>query len=294
MEKNIFKNIFKNVFPVKDEKREQQDKEKTDLWTKKEDVKTGKSSEGANLVRVNKSSEDAKHSTVNKPLGQHAGSEKSGFFNEEDKSTSSGKDIYAMDLKQTESPFKTPKLLGDRSAFYFERTRYEKERVLTVFLIENTIETKKYESDIRSMIEDTESESDTNVINDGVFIIYGKTVLKTPILSLSELAKKDIFIESGEEKCFYDALVSLKHVVKEYISEKEKHNYKIPKINIIGIGSGTDNVGNTAKGTAIRSFYILSYRKECMSKYLCLSEENLAEMAEIGFHSIGAVPKREG
>ena len=92
----------------------------------------------------------------------------------------------------------------------------------------------------------------------------------------------------------FDALVELEFLVSNSymkLEEKENEDILIDNIEVIGIGTCTDNCSKVSKEVAIDCFCKVARKPGITTKYFCLTDETFTQAAEIGFHSIGAIFK---
>ncbi len=175
---------------------------------------------------------------------------------------------------------------------FIPRTVYKRlvNKKLTVILVENTATVAKQKDKVLQIVENFVRSDLLCIIN------YGSTVNTSDIIGVANIKDITIMYEesAGEDTCLFDALaeleklVSAKHMVTE---EKETERVCIDSIDVIGIGTCTDNCSSTSKEDAINKFYLMSLKPKVVTKYYCLTDEYFIGAAEIGFHSIGAISK---
>jgi hypothetical protein len=73
--------------------------------------------------------------------------------------------------------------------------------------------------------------------------------------------------------------------------ERKFEKFRINTIDIIGIGSGTDEGSEATLEEAVNCFSNILAKSGIETKYFCFAETMFVEPAAIGFHSIGAFPK---
>lgn len=111
----------------------------------------------------------------------------------------------------------------------------------------------------------------------------------------SEIFKETDFSSSKNiegKACLFDALVELENLVSSSymkVEEKEYEDIRIANIDVIGIGTCSDNCSKVSKKTAIDCFFKVARKPKITTKYFCLNEEAFIKAAEIGFHSIGSI-----
>lgn len=165
----------------------------------------------------------------------------------------------------------------------YKRLVYKK---LTIILLENTTKTAKINDILNKIIQSS--------ITSGLICIisYGESVSKSEILSDFNDVDFSYNEHSNNKTCLFDALVQLESLVsKNYmnITEKEKERIRINNIEVIGIGTCTDNCSKAEKKEGIDCFCKVVSKSQVTTKYFCITEESFMNAAEIGFHSIGAI-----
>ncbi len=167
--------------------------------------------------------------------------------------------------------------------------RLEKKE-LTIILVENTAIVGNEKDTVLQIVKNFAKSDLVCIIN------YGETVKQSEIFETSKEKAVPVLCHemTGEKVCLFDALVQLEKIVNEkYLSieEREHDRLQIDKISIIGIGTCKDNSSVTSKEEAWNSFYKVASKIKVTTKYFCLSEEYFKEAAELGFHSIGSIPR---
>lgn len=169
-----------------------------------------------------------------------------------------------------------------------------KKEELTIILIENTTQVANQRENVAKIIQKQVKKGLVTIIN------YGNTVKESPIYEVGTDEIVFLYEEGiGDNTCLYDALKGLHSVFfKNYLTihEKETERIAIENIKVIGIGTCTDNCSETSKEDAIDYFYkVATYKlpkeNKVTTKYFCLTEKSFFDVAEIGFHSIGAICK---
>ena len=100
--------------------------------------------------------------------------------------------------------------------------------------------------------------------------------------------------ENSSNKSLYDALSEVLYELDcehNLNLENEFEKYAVENIEIIGIGTGTDNCSNTDKQQAMLNFKRAIKMYNINTKYCCLYEENIVDVAELGFRSIAVMFK---
>ncbi len=161
---------------------------------------------------------------------------------------------------------------------------------LTIILAENTATVGKEKDTVLRIVKNFAKSDLVCIIN------YDDTVKQSEIFENSDTTNSTVQYHEmvGEKACLFDALIQLEKIVNEkYLSieETETDRLQIDKINIIGIGTCRDNGSVTSKEEALNSFYKVASKVKVATKYFCLSEEYFREAAELGFHSIGSIPR---
>lgn len=162
------------------------------------------------------------------------------------------------------------------------------EQKLTIILMENSAQMAKENHNIAKMA--------NSLVGLVSIIRYGKIVEKTGILQSFHYNNTHFQCseEAGDEVCFYDALIALEQVISENLNLlkiEELKRTKITKIDIIGIGTCTDNCSVTEKEKALEAFSKKAKLMDVTTKYFCISEDYFMNAAETGFHSIGSLPR---
>lgn len=175
---------------------------------------------------------------------------------------------------------------------FFPKVVYKRliNKKLTIILLENTATVAKQKDKVLQIIENFVRSDLICIIN------YGNTVNASEIIDVKNGKDLTIMYDEGvgEEACLFDALVELEKIVssKYLITEETEHErICVDSIDVIGIGTCTDNCSTTQKADAIDKFYLMSLKSKVITKYYCLTDEFFMGAAEIGFRSIGAISK---
>lgn len=164
---------------------------------------------------------------------------------------------------------------------------------LTIVLYENSEEVKYYEKFFRENI--VKHRSKTGKV---LLIQYGDRVIKSDMFDVAELETRSFFDEKPvtDQKNFYEALMCLSDTINEQYAKMFRHpRRKNAQIIVEGIGTGSDNVGKISKEEALKNFAeTLKKCSDVETKYVCLSEQNVQDAAETGFHYIRVIPRRKG
>lgn len=197
--------------------------------------------------------------------------------------------IESKDGKITpEEESKKDSYFGFWGSKYYKPFKPVVKKKLTVLLLENTSLMGKHTEILMRIIKGL-SLSDLLCV-----IQYGSKVEVGEIRETSTWKDAHLFQQSdlGEKACLFDALAELELLISKTIGiveEKEKEKVKIDTVDVIGIGTCKDNGSKISKEQGIERFYWVANRPNIITKYFCLTEENFADAAEIGFHSIGAI-----
>lgn len=160
---------------------------------------------------------------------------------------------------------------------------------LTVILLENTQNALNMKQDILKIINKLLTDDFICIINYSNQIKIEK-ICKVEDFKNEELLKEDLI---SDKAIFYNALTKLEDFVSTNYKSTQKYNdeiYKIDSIEIIGIGTGLDKGSIISKELATYYFNEIINVGNFESKYFCFTEDSVAEVAAIGFHSIGTFP----
>lgn len=175
---------------------------------------------------------------------------------------------------------------------FFPKTVYKKlvNKKLNIILIENTAAVSKEKGKVLQII--------NRFLNCDLLCIinYTDTVYQSEILEVPEQHDQmniDYTENNQENACLFDALVEAEKIVSsKYLvtEDKEKERVCVGEIEIIGIGTCTDNCSTSTKEAALEAFFkIVNKRSKISTKYFCITDANVMNAAEIGFHSIGSI-----
>lgn len=175
---------------------------------------------------------------------------------------------------------------------FFPKTVYKKliNKKLNIILIENTAAVSKEKEKVLQII--------NRFLNCDLLCIinYTGTVSQSKILEVPEQPEEmniDYTESDQENACLFDALVEAEKIVSsKYLvtEEMEKERVCVGEIEIIGIGTCTDNCSTSTKEAALEAFFkIGNKRSKISTKYFCITDANVMNAAEIGFHSIGSI-----
>lgn len=204
-----------------------------------------------------------------------------------------GKTIQKTSNTDTKDDEKTKDSLNNENVSFFSKYTYKQlvSKKLTIVLLEGTAEVAKKKESMMKIIKSLVSSGLLIIINYGSYVTISETFDVSDLNNDSTFSYKEIV---SDEKCLYDALVQLETIVNNMykkIEEKEKEKVMVNSIEIIGIGTGTDNCSKATKKTGVESFYNATNKSGIISKYFCLTEETFIDVAEIGFHSIGSISR---
>ncbi len=181
-----------------------------------------------------------------------------------------------------------PKVIRPR--FMYKQTLYRK---LTIILIEETTALNPFVNIVSKIIESScQSESDYYCI-----IKYGDTFTMPKLLFKKELKQEDIIFKgniTNEKSCLYDVVCNIPPFVEEAVlshKEDERYKYMISEIEVVGIGTCTDNASKNTKKDAYTAFNKLLSRKDIKTKYCCTSDVLMQEPAKFGFRNIVCMSK---
>lgn len=175
---------------------------------------------------------------------------------------------------------------------FFPKTVYKKlvNKKLNIILIENTAAVSKEKGKVLQII--------NRFLNCDLLCIinYADTVSQSEILEVPQQHDQmniDYTENNQENACLFDALVEAEKIVSsKYLvtEDKEKERVCVGEIEIIGIGTCTDNCSTSTKEAALEAFFkIVNKRSKISTKYFCITDANVMNAAEIGFHSIGSI-----
>lgn len=189
--------------------------------------------------------------------------------------------------------YKTP-VTEQKGEGFFTRVYYPQKRIipktLTILLIENTEKVSQQKEKVLQLVNAFTKSSDLLYIMN-----YRDVVQETEMIDLSA-GEPIMYFEEGvcSKACFFDAILEVeKLVLSKYLKTETigKEEVRIDSIEIIGIGTGTDNASVASKEEALDSFSKISLRQKVVTKYYCLEDQYFLGPAEIGFHSIGSISR---
>lgn len=174
-----------------------------------------------------------------------------------------------------------------------ERFRYRPKPVikksLVVILLEESILLNGYSNFISRIVDSAIKDNFYAIIRYGEFV---NAQVRTDTLFFMD--KVEIRSDSKNDKiCFYDALKEASKIIDDYenkIIEEEFKRYQIDSIEIIGIGTCTDNSSKTNYEIASVLLDSILHGK-VKSKYFCINENFMPNAAMLGFRSIGSLSK---
>ena len=188
----------------------------------------------------------------------------------------------------------------DGKNIVFPRKRYEYkpyvppivDKKLTIVMVEHTDELAKYKAVIEKII--TSFNQGSRMIG---CILYGEEVL------ISNFTLKEIFFSRPLEELtfeksaslgvrFFDAIEVMAKSIASLpkIYEIEGKKYKVSDIEIIGIGTGIDIKSKNTQFLA--NVYFDNALSKYSSKYFCINDEQMVNVASLGFRSIGFLNRK--
>lgn len=129
---------------------------------------------------------------------------------------------------------------------------------------------------------------------DVVFILYGEKIDVTSVGKASEINVKNFF-ETGipTTKCrLYDAINSIPSIINKYrfkFFENEKERIMYDSFEILGVGKCIENGSSATYEETMKSFLEVYKDPKVITKYFCITDEDVCNAAKIGFRSIGAL-----
>lgn len=188
------------------------------------------------------------------------------------------------EVKKNDSFWGTGKEFGTKP---YKPTKYEK---LTILLIENTLQVQAQSANLAKIV--------NGIVTTGLvcMIHYGSFVRKSELVGASKIKTMELLHadDMGEKACLYDALLELEQVVSQKfmsVQENEKEKICINQIEVIGIGTCKNDGSNVAKDIGTGCFSKVLVKPNVVTKYFCLTDENVVHAAEVGFHSIGYISR---
>lgn len=187
------------------------------------------------------------------------------------------------------TPTTVQKADGSVTKVYYPQKRIIA-KTLTILLIENTEKVGQQKEKVLQLVNSYVKLSDLLYIMN-----YRDIVQECEMIDLTS-GQPIIFFEEGicDKSCFFDAILELeKLVLSKYLITETigKEEVRIDSIEIVGIGTGTDNASITLKEQALESFSRISLRQKVTTKYYCLEDQYFLGPAEMGFHSIGSISR---
>lgn len=196
------------------------------------------------------------------------------------------------------------------------RWRFETPAKLTIFLLENSSETRDPEcwDCIKNEVIAKHLEMpNSNVVNNSYFsnsapevgyvcfIRYEDTVSSGSLIRVDNKFDLDnIILMPGlqpDTLKLYEAIQRLRSVVNHSLTRENLYYRgileKIKKIEIIGIGSGIDSGSVNSRSRALKTLSEILERKNVSNKYYCLSEDDFPRVAALGFRNIVSMTDRE-
>lgn len=166
------------------------------------------------------------------------------------------------------------------------------DKKLTIVMVEHTEELAEYRAVIEKIIASFNQGSRMMGC-----ILYGEEVF------ISNFMLRETFFSHSLEEMTFDKPASLgvrffdaiEVMVKSIASipriyEIEGKKYKVNEIEIIGIGTGSDFQSKNTQFLA--SVYLDSALKKYSSKYFCINDEQMVNVASLGFRSIGYLNRK--
>lgn len=198
------------------------------------------------------------------------------------------------DIEKVEPSTGAPKTSAMQSEIKREeRFRYRPRPIvkksLIVVLLEESVTLNEYSNFVSKIVDNAIKENFYCVIRYGAFV---DAEVKTDNSLIRD--KLEVKSDSDNDKvCFYDALKKANDIVGEYLNkiiDEGFNRYQIDSVEIIGIGTCTDNASTITYEVAAELFEeILS--KKAKSKYFCVNENFMPNAAMLGFRSIGSLSK---
>lgn len=96
----------------------------------------------------------------------------------------------------------------------------------------------------------------------------------------------------NDKKCYYDALKKTYEIISEYSNKVMEnnlyHNIRIDKIEVIGMGTSSDNCSETSFEDALKTFDKILQR-DIKTRYFSINDISMKNAAALGFRSIGSM-----
>lgn len=164
------------------------------------------------------------------------------------------------------------------------------EKKLTIILIEDTKLVMAEKDKLVQIVKKVTAEGKACIIT------YGDVVRQSEIFEVLPNSGIPFPVNEnvGDMARLYDALIAVEKLVLEKhtkTEETETQRILIKDVDVIGIGTCTDNGSEATKEDALGAFHRVTSRSRVMTKYFCLTEESFLNSAEVGFRSIGAISK---
>lgn len=174
---------------------------------------------------------------------------------------------------------------GSFTKVYYPRKRIIS-KTLTILLIEDSKKVNEQREKVVQLVNTLNKASDLLSI-----MTYQDIVQEIDVMDWI-MREEPVFFY--EKSCFFDAILEVeKLVLSKYLTTETigTEEVRIDAIEIIGIGTGTDNASVASKEQALDSFSKISLRQKVVTKYYCLEDQYFMGPAEIGFHSIGSISR---
>ncbi len=159
---------------------------------------------------------------------------------------------------------------------------------LVIILLENSLDTYKYRSEIIKILE-------SFIIDNLVCVIsYSKDIKVDYYIDYKDALNNLTFNNKDNYRNLFGSIEKLDRVLLENnykIIDADIVRYNIKTIDIIGFGTCSDNISIFNKVSMQRRFSNIAYKSNVRTKYFCLTEDDIINAAEIGFHSIGVMEK---
>lgn len=171
--------------------------------------------------------------------------------------------------------------------FYYKRTLKKK---LVIVLLEDTEEAFFYNEYINELLKEELKNCLVRIVS------YNDVVFSTNIMKEEDMDyEKEIFHSTynTSQCCLFEALRILLSLCNQKSNiQDEKFKYEIGKIELIGIGRCIDNFYENIEEDAINIFSYIVKKYNIKTKYYCLKEENIIDVAQFGFRSINVIDSK--
>lgn len=200
--------------------------------------------------------------------------------------------VHPLYDPQSEVP--APVYASSGSFFYRKQPVYVYKKLvdkkLTIILVEDTTLIGKEHDTLIKIIKNIGSEGKVCIIT------YGESVKQSEVFELQPNTGIPFPVNEnvGDKACLFDALIAVQKMVSDMyskIEETDTQRIRINSIDVIGIGTCTDNGSQATKEEAFDAFYKVTTMLRVMTKYFCLTEGSFMNAAEAGFRSIGAISR---